>query len=1193
MSCKMWTEDQKNAIYSRGGTVLVSAAAGSGKTACLVQRVIELITDKKNPCDADKMLIVTFTNAAAAEMRGRIAAILSEMISKNPGDPYLQRQQILLKRACIGTIHSFCNNVIRENFYRLGISQNFRISDENEMSILREQAINNVLEELYASCDPDFYRLVELFSNEKNDSGLIEIVECLYNFMRSHPFQDIWFEEKRALYKQANRPEDTLWGRTLLNYISEAVDCLCELIKRSLDISDSDESLKKSYNEALKMDLSSLRAIMDSMSFLKWDEALLKIQSFARSRRKKLAQGYLSDARVLEIECTRDYAKKVMDRLKKIFCFNEQRIAQDIKSIYPVVDFLFKIVKNFSDELDAIKLERNVADFSDLEQWMLKLLVFRDENGKVKKSETAIELSSQFEQVMVDEYQDVNEIQDMIFRAVSKDEQNLFMVGDIKQSIYRFRQATPEIFRKKKKEYGLYTQTNCKYPAKIILDRNFRSRNEIINSVNFTFNKLMSESTGDVDYSDGEELVYGASYSALKSPGVYVEIVEPSGEDETNDVLEARRIAEIIAQMIGEKQTVTQGETQRPVTYRDFCILLRSANKHAQAYSQELFNCGIPSWSDAGGKFFGTSEISIILSILRIVDNPLQDIPLIATLASPIFGFTPDDLSDVRMHKRDTPIYFALKSLCDSGDQRFVSFLEKLEIYRKISATSSCTSLISYIYDDTGYTSIVQAMQNGELRLANLRALLEYAKKYEGNVCRGLSGFIDFIDRLQVKKTDLSPASTVSETSNVVRIMSIHRSKGLEFPICILAGCSRRFNKEKGSVLIHPELGLGIKLRDNTSMIEYSNMIREAIAIQLDKESASEELRIFYVAMTRAKEKLFMIFTSKNLQTQVQKAYALGSCRKNIAPYVVEQSGSLAEWILLCAVNHPSGNKLRKLADSLEFSLNISDNMNKTSEWQINISCSASNSCDIHEPDQYTETGYDKELLNKMRRRFSFRYPHSSIEGVPLKIAASRLAQEGHWMEYIAFSKPSFMSGGSVTPAQKGTAMHEFLHFADYSEAAFNFDAHLKDLVEKGFLSQRQASLVNKCDAKRFLDGDLGKRIRKSSKLLREYRFTVGIPAEDDVYKSESEYNQQKVPQDIILVQGAIDCAFEEDGEYVIVDYKTDRVKDINELLKRYSKQLYIYKRALELCKRVKVKQLVIYSFSLGKWSFVPLNPVP
>lgn len=1171
MGDRSWTSSQKNAINLRNGTVLVSAAAGSGKTAVLVQRIIEGITDNKKPCSADRLLVATFTNAAASEMRERISLEIARMIDGNPENAYLRKQQILLKRAKISTIDSFCNDIVRENFYRLGISPNFRISDDNETLILRENAIDNVMDRLYEEGSKEFLNLVELFSKDRDDVNLVRIIEQLYNFMRAYPFPDEWMSNIVSLYEEVDNVCDTVWGEVMVNYLEDTLDYLIELTNISIELCRQDKKIEDAYLEVLKSDMVNLSVVMRAAEAKSWN-GIVKALQFEFDKQKKQLRGYNDDIVKIKIVNNRKYVKDVVKKLKSYFCMYEDKVKQDNKKIKDIVTELFYIVKLFDDEFQKIKSERNVADFGDLEYWMIKLLV-KKKNGYYEKSQVAIELSEQFDEIMIDECQDINETQSMIFKMLSKDEKNLFMVGDVKQSIYGFRQAMPEIFLKRKEAYSEYYAKEEKYPLKVILDKNFRSRRGVLDTVNFIFKQLMSKNLGDMDYTEEEKLKYGSNYPESNDEETEIHIIETQKDEEkSKNTIEAKEIAKIISKMISEGKLIHDSQGSHRVTYRDFCILLRSANKHAADYAKELYNCGIPVWCDANGKFFGTVEISVMISLLRIIDNPIQDIPLISVLVSPIYGFTPDDLARLRINDRNIPIYFALKQFKENGDKRCKKFLDDLDEYRRLSVMLRPNKLINYIYDKTGYLAIVQAMENGELRLANLRMLVEYAGKYEGDTYKGLSGFIRFIDKLQEQKSDLTPASSISETANVVRIMSIHRSKGLEFPICILAGCSRNFNSNREEVMVHNKLGLGIKLRNSNNTLHYPTVIRQAISLELKRDGLSEELRVLYVALTRAREKLIIIMTVDNLESKVNKIM-LGN-EERISPYLLRSMNSFGDWILCAMLRHPSAKKLVG-SMGMDGCLVI---MNDVSDWKIKLVGSFAHEHNIENIKDEETPKINNDILKLVTNRFDYLYPYQDLKNVPVKVAASQISHGDMWSKYIATSKPSFLLKSSLTGAESGTAIHQFLQFADYKNSVQDFDVEILRLLDKGFLSEEQIKVINKKQILKFLNSELGKRILSSDDLKREYRFSVRVPIE--------EYDKRFVDinaNDNIVLQGAIDCVFEENGEYIIVDYKTDIVNESKQLVEKYRNQLEIYKYAFEKCNGCKVKECIIYSFTLGK----------
>lgn len=1169
---RIWTKAQQDAISAREGTLLVSAAAGSGKTAVLVQRVIERLTDPVHPCDADRLLVVTFTNAAAAEMRQRIATAIERMLEKDPGNARLQRQQILLPQAHISTIHSFCSELIREHFYQLGISPDFRISDSNEMDLLREEAMQQVMEQLYEQGDEAFTRLSDCFSNGRDDSRLFSIINTLYDFVRSHPFPERWLQEKAAMYSPEGDAASTAWGQTVMKYAVSAVDYCISLTQNALHLMEQDAALDAAYRPAFSSDLAGLLKLKQAASTGAWDDLSARTHGFI-FQKLKAVRGYKEDPLKGKITGNRDAVKKTLEKLGKLFFSNDAQCLEDIRSMAPLVEQLLAAVQRFGEVLDECKASRRIADFGDLEHWALRLLVRPTKAGFVC-TEVAEQLCKRFDEVMVDEYQDTNEAQDMIFRAVSRQEKNLFMVGDVKQSIYRFRQAMPEIFLRRKEAYPAYDSKSNQYPARVILDKNFRSRTGVTDAVNFVFHQLMSRQMGEMEYTREEELVAGAVYPPREIPDASLHILDlsQSGEEDM-DVAEARHIASVIARMIGEGFLVTEDGRQRPVTYRDFCILIRNANNHACVYAKELQQHGIPAWSDTAGTFFGTPEIAVMLSFLRVIDNPVQDIPLLSVLMSPIFGFTPDSLSEIRRCREDGPLYFALKQKAEEGEPACQDFLHQMEEYRRLAANLSADRLINHLYEHTGYLAVVQAMPEGELRLANLRLLLDYARTYEQSGFKGLSGFIRFIDRLEQQKSDLAPASVLSESANVVRVMSIHRSKGLEFPVCILANCSRQFNKDHGEILLHPTLGVGMKLWDETLTRRYSTMPREAVALEIERAGMSEELRVLYVAMTRAKENLIMITSLKNPVRTLGKLAAQLAEGPAISPYVVRSASCFSDWLLSCALRHPSGAPLRELAGALPGIM-----LTEGCDWEIQMVYLEQEQPEPAGQTLETTAEFDTAFYEELCRRLEYQYPYRELTNVPVKAAASELAGRQAQKDYAFSSRPAFMESQGMTAAEKGTALHAFIQFADYSKAAVDPHQELARLVQKGFLTGEQAKAVDLRKVSQFFFSELMNRMLTSPRLLREYRFTVTIPAGQ--LQPDLPIEQQEEP---VLLQGALDCAFEEDGAWVLVDYKTDRVKTADELKARYAQQLDLYARALTRCTELPVKERILYSFSLNQ----------
>ncbi|MCI1955940.1 MAG: helicase-exonuclease AddAB subunit AddA [Oscillospiraceae bacterium] len=1166
-----WTEGQLDAIRARGGTLLVSAAAGSGKTAVLVQRVIERITDPVHPADADRLLVVTFTKAAAAEMRGRISAEISRLLESRPFDSHLQRQQLLLSHAHISTIDSFCSDLVHQNFFRLGISPEVRILDESELSVLRSEAADETLEEFYEKDDPDFYDFVESFPSGRDDAGVAETVRRLYGFVRSHPFPERWLREKAALYENPGSAARTVWGRTILSFAEDAVAYCISVLKESLNLIDGDETVSAAYGDAFRADMAGLQALQGAVRSGDWDRALSAASNFSFHRLKSL-RGRAGDPLKDKAMSARREVKTTIGKLADLFGAPDEQCREDVGRLCPIVNKLFEVTRRFSQVLDGKKAERRAADFSDLEHWTLRLLV-KETPGGFERTPEAAELADSFDEIMVDEYQDTNETQDMIFRALSRDESNLFLVGDVKQSIYRFRQAMPQIFLRRRAEFQPYDRKINAYPACVVLGRNFRSRPGVTDAVNFVFRQLMSRQAGELDYTKSEELVPAADYPPNGEPDAELDILDLSGCEEKDTVREeSRRIAGLILQMTDGTPRITEKGALRPAVYRDFCVLLRSANRPAHDYVRELTALGIPAWADTAGGFFEAYEVGIALSLLRVVDNPVQDIPLLSVMMSPIYGFTADDMARIRLHDRSGRLYPAVAEAAKNGDTMAADFLDQMENFRMLSAAMPSDRLIRTVFEKTGFCDIVQAMPNGELRLANLRLLLEYAKKYEASGYNGLTGFLRFLDRLQRNSGDMSAASALTESANVVRVMSIHHSKGLEFPVCIVAGCARRFNRESPAVLLHPELGLGARLKGAYGA-RYNTMPRAAVALELERDDMSEELRVLYVAMTRAKEKLVLLASLKDAEKTLGRLASRLTREERIPPYVVRSASSIADWLLLCALRHPDGGSIRRLAGVSE------DVVVPAKEpWKIRLIRPG----EEEEPERQAETipqaEPDTALEEQIAADLDYRYPYAGLNGVCAKAAASELAAREFSAEYAATSRPAFLSEKGLTPAERGTALHAYLQFADYRKALADPRAELHRLVEEKYLTEPQAQAVDLTHAEAFFGSPVMRRVLASPHFEREFRFTVEIPAGRIQPELASPLSGEAV-----ILQGSVDLVFEEDGGLVLVDFKTDRTRDTRALWNRYREQLALYRFALERCTEKPVKQCLLYSFYLDR----------
>lgn len=1172
MAERKWTPDQQNAIEARGGTLLVSAAAGSGKTAVLVERVIQRLLDPVNGCDADRLLVVTFTKAAAAEMRERISAAISARRSAQPDDARLLRQQMLLPCASICTIDSFCNDLVRENFHRLDLSPDYKILDAGELTLLRGEAMDAVMEEFYQENSPAFTELLELVRKGRDDAELTDTVYRLYDYTQAYPFPEEWIKKARTLCRTGLPEADNPWMAEIRAYIREALSFAQLTTQGALNLLESEPALLEKYAPAFRSDLNALSHIQDALDNDGWDALCEAMESIQFVRLPNAPKDYTDSPVKAAARESRDRVKDTVKKMQEALCANTAENEEDMAYLAPLLNKLFDLTLRFSAKFAQLKKEKHAADFSDIEHLALSLLIER-QDGRIFRSPLAEELSERYAEILVDEYQDTNEAQDLLFRMLSHNEKNLFLVGDVKQSIYRFRQAMPEIFLNRRDALAPYKKDH--YPARITLGRNFRSRKGVTGMVNFLFRQLMSKSLGEMEYTKEEELVPAASYPESQEPDCELHLLDAGDKgDNSAAVYEARYIAARINQMLREGLTVQDNGKTRPARRKDFCILLRSVKGKADVYVQELARCGVPAWAELSGGFFDTAEIRTMLSLMRILDNPLQDVPLLSVLFSPIYGFTPDEAAALREIKKHTPLYRCMAQAAKQGDQKCEAFLSQLSFLRRLSATLPAESLLRRIYEETGYPALVQAMGGAEQRAANLQLLLSYAAKYEAAGHQGLTGFIRFIDRLEEQQAQLSAASAVSESADVVRVMSIHKSKGLEFPVCILANCAGAFNQSGRNqrLLLHAKLGAGLMRRDGETLRLFSTIPHTAVRLASERSELSEELRVLYVALTRAREKLLLVMTVKNPEKKLSALASAFDGQSAVPPFAVRNAKSYGDWLLTAALRHPDAAPLRALLPEQEIPLLNADFSLRT------VICPAPAETEAAEATDVQELPPDPALEAEIRRRVEYEYPYAALSRSVAKRAASSLGEQELQFSMIGVSRPSFLEKEGLSPAERGTALHKFMQFSDYRRAGEDPDAEVARLVEKGFLSEAEGKAVDRKRVAAFFQSTLAKRMLQSDTLLREYKFTFFLPAgECDDGLPDS------VAQEKVLVQGIADCVFVENGKLIIVDYKTDRIAHEDALVERYRAQLSVYRRALAECIGLPVGQTLLYSFHLGK----------
>lgn len=1161
---RKWTEAQENAINASGGTILVSAAAGSGKTAVLVQRVINLITGE-NPVDVNRLLVVTFTNAAAAEMKSRISKSLQDIIRKDKTNANARRQLSLLPMTDICTIDSFCLKLVRENFFKLNISNDFRLLDESENDLIANEAVNNVLDEYYEKAEPDFIRLAEAFTQPDNDKNLIDIIKKLLQYIFAQPFPFEWLDEALKKYDPKVPFESSLWKKVLADEIRPLLDDCSYLVSCALDALPAAEEYDKYRdlfnNESKYPD--ELRKLLDK----DWDSFMkaalsLKFDRFPTVRK--------ADPEI------KGYVKLLRDQYKKILTDSKSGVpsfitgdsadyAEDVKILYPIYQSLIQVVKDMHQAIREIKSERSAYSFADIEHFALELLFEKDEEGNAVKSDYAKALEESYYEILVDEYQDTNEAQDRLFECLSNGK-NRFMVGDVKQSIYRFRLAMPWIFTEKKNNYLLYNSNDPQFPAKIILDKNFRSRKGICEYVNHIFSLFMNTGAGELTYPKEDYLVPGAAYEPAQSPSAQIHIINEVLSADM-DKKEAEKIALLIQKKVKSGELIKDGDTYRPVRYGDFAILMRSLRSHAHEYAEVLQSMNVPVVCDNSTSLFDNAEIRLLLSLLQVIDNPMQDIPLLTVMTSPVYGFTPDELAQLRINAGNVRNFHnAVFSNKNHENDKCKAFTEDIRLLRKEAVTLSVSAFIRKLVRDKSILAFVSAMGNGDQRQANMECFIALADRFDMSNGVGLTSFLRYLDSIMNADRTVESAPVISSDSNAVKIMSVHHSKGLEFPICILASAGRKYNDRELSekLLLHPVLGFASKCHDEEGFFDYPTSAHTAVKKKTYQAMMSESLRVLYVALTRAKEQFISFISLKNLETSVNNCASILATGKP-DPYLASRASSDATVLLTAALTHKDGKVLRDLTEidvpiiPADYSMEIVFEDQEVTETQT------------AEDEDLT---FDPKLLEIMKERFSYQYEYSDLSKISAKRTASDLDEKSFSPEFFASSIPAFMNTGGLTPAQKGTAMHTFMQFCDYQKAKTGPDDEISRMVENGFLTSEEAETIDRSKLKDFFDSDFAKRIFNSDKVYREFKISSFVPAREIENVSSD---------DKILVQGIADCVFEENGNLVLLDYKTDRVKDQSELFERYRKQLDFYRLAIEKALKKPVKEVYLYSFSLSK----------
>ena len=1180
------TEEQQAAVDNRGGGLLVSAAAGSGKTRVLVERLLARVEEG---ADVDRFLVITYTKAAAAELRGRIVEELSARLAERPTDAHLRRQSTLVYKAGISTVHAFCAQLLRECGHLLDLDPDFRLCDEGEAGILMLRALNDVLDQRYEEITPgsDFAQLVDTMSAGRDDQRLMQIVLDIRGRVQAHPDPAAWLDEQERIFSLPGvvDPVQTPWGRLLLADAAGQAAYWQSRMEEALELCELDANLLANYGDSVAVTAAALGQFVEATGH-GWDaaRALLPIP-FPAAGRKKMADDPQAAERVKAI---RTACKKRLEKLEDWFSDSGADLLADLKTVYPAVRGLFALVKDFEAAYAAEKARRGLLDFADLEHMAVKLLV--GEDGQ--PTELARQWSARYDEIMVDEYQDTNEVQNAIFTALSRDGTNLFLVGDVKQSIYRFRLADPTIFLKKYRTFLPYPEAQEGEERRVILSRNFRSRPEVLEGCNFLFRGLMSVPFGEMDYTDDQALYPGASFQPEQTYCVELDALDcgADGEEEaekvSRDLLEARFAARRIAELLDGGFPVSDGEGGvRPVRPSDIVILLRSPNTVLRHYAKALGERDILWEAEGGDDFFSSTEISVALSLLQIVDNPRQDVPLISVLRSPVYGFSADRLAHIRAASPDTDFYAALAA--DQGEDSR-AFLAELDDLRFGAGDKSSHELLWHLYDSTNLLGIFGAMAEGETRQGNLLALAELARQFEGTGHKGLFRFLTYLTRLRENGAKLAPP-TAGRTGGGVRIMSIHKSKGLEFPVVLLCGLARRLNREDMSrpILFHPKLGVGPKGLDVDRGIEYSTLARMAVARQLEREMMAEELRLLYVAMTRAKEKLILSVALTGGRKDLEKL--AGDASYPVDPQVLLGCQSVGQWVLLAALCRPDAAALRQgLGQDVPY-----PNVPYGPKWEI---CFVDGEPLVQAPprrrmaapagEQPEEGDQGGELADLLR----WQYPYGEEVAIPSKLTATQLKgrslddetaeQAPKPLRPLSFGRPRFAAEEmGLTAAQRGTALHLVMQYIDFEKADTEegVQGEIHRLVEQQFLTPQQGEAADPAPIAAFFRSELGRELLASVSLRREFKFSILAPA--NRYYSQAGEGEQ------VLFQGVVDCYYETLEGITVVDFKTDRVTphSVTDRAEHYRPQLEAYSKALEEITGKPVVRRVLWFFALNQ----------
>lgn len=1153
-----FTDAQAAAITARGGSLLVSAAAGSGKTRVLVERVVGLITDPEYPADADSLLIMTFTNAAAAKLRADITTRLAQEVRAHPGDRNLRRQQLLLQRASIGTVDAFCLHFVQQHFAMLDVPPDFETAEEADLARIEQETLAATLETAYN--DPDFRAFADLYDRGRTDNTAGDAILDLYHFTRALPHPAASLKAFAEMWQTDAPPQDTPWGQELLGIALARAQGAKTLLESGAAIAARDEKADAAYTAVMQDDAARVENLCYRLAEKDWEGSLnaLELALGGWRRAGAVKGGKDSNQAASAASELRDRAKKQLESLRKdaLLCTGEE-FAADRRRAAPLVAALVRAAQTFADSCFAAKCAEKVLDYADYEHLTLDLLL--DEHNE--RTPLCRTVSSRYRAVLVDEYQDTNALQDAIYFALARPEaDNLFFVGDIKQSIYRFRLADPSIFVGKQQQWKPHPQP-APAPATLALDANFRSAPGVIAGINYLFETFFSKGLGGVDYGDGQRLVVGGDKNAA-----YQGMCEVDVMDGADTEAEAQHIARRIAEMVQSGFAVRGKEGVRPCRYDDFCILLRG-RKGFPTYEGALRTAGIPVFADSAADLLDEPHIRPFAALLRVIDNPAQDIPLAAVLLSPLFPYTADDLVALRRACPQGSLYGAV--LGDAAD-RFAEFIAALTEYRRLARTLPVAELLEELLARTGYLAAVGALPDGARCREDLLSFTAWAS---GTGRAGLPALIRAMDAAAANG-GLNQSAGGQTRPGCVSIMTVHRSKGLEFPVVFVADTDHKFNQSDAirPVLTHSRLGVGVMLRAPRAAKRFKTLPYAALAQAIRTETLSEEMRVLYVALTRAQDALIITVPLKNTASSL-KTPAVCAAAEATGPEAMRSMGSWAGWILTATMLHPDSDALWNYTSFLPHY--------RPTKVALGIRLLPLPE-QTEQPPAPPAPAADPAAVARLRASFAWQSPRAALEKVPAKVSVSAVV---HAARPMALERPAFLQKSGMTGAERGTAIHAFMQSVPFDGPAPDLTAEVRRQTELQLLDPALADKLDLDAVRPFFESAVWRRIRLAKQILREEPFITALPAAEITPAA----GQGSAAAAEVLVQGIADLVLVFDEHAEILDYKTDRSRDAQFYVDEYAAQLRLYRRAFAQRLSVPVTKLTIYSFALADEIDIPL----